>query len=417
MITASTASRSNRFLDTSVSDFLWVLGFLALAFEIYLRDLLSIFNYIDEAATLLFLLLATIKTMSRHDAATHLLHKEKVALLLFSAFLFIGMIGNLFSGVDCSVLACGIDLFACSKFCIALLSAIIVFGDDRKRLINMLLCISRCIVLILFICAVMNLFVDIGMSSTGYRYGIRSFSFVFYHPTCVNALCVGLIGLLCIDISRNKFYIVLASLVMCLTLRIKGVAFAAVALVLLLFTNKTNKLSFPMIVASVLTALLIGYDQFSNYYANSEEARLQLTTASLAVAADFFPIGAGFATFASNVTAIPAYYSDLYYAYGLSTVWGLSPNDPRFISDTFLPILFGQFGWLGLICFVVFIIELSRGILERARINGASILPIIMIMAYLLISSTSESSFFSHSSVFFAMCLALCISPGAVSQR
>lgn len=162
--------------------------------------------------------------MSRHDAATHLLHKEKVALLLFSAFLFIGMIGNLFSGVDCSALACGIDLFACSKFCIALLSAIIVFGDDRKRLINMLLCISRCIVLILFICAVMNLFVDIGMSSTGYRYGIRSFSFVFYHPTCVNALCVGLIGLLCIDISRNKFYIVLASLVMCLTLRTKGVA-------------------------------------------------------------------------------------------------------------------------------------------------------------------------------------------------
>jgi len=74
--------------------------------------------------------------------------------------------------------------------------------------------------------------------------------------------------------------------------------------------------------------------------------RTALYVASLAIARDFFPLGAGLGRFGSYMSG--AHYSPLYDRYGLVDVHGLRPNDPNAVSDTFWPMVLGELGPVGL---------------------------------------------------------------------
>ena len=203
-------------------------------------------------------------------------------------------------------------------------------------------------------------------------------------------------------------FIVMGMLVVLLSLRSKGFAFAGVCLLLLLTFGKSNRLSVVHIALGLAAVALIGMDQYINYYQSAGYARGELARQAIAVANDYFPLGTGFATYGSAVTAQIDNYSPLYYTYGLSTVWGLAPGAASFLSDTFWPTVLAQFGYFGLIAFAALLIALF---VMCYKAGGGSRLPVICIFAYLLISSTSESSFFNPSAVYLAMCAGLAICP------
>lgn len=81
--------------------------------------------------------------------------------------------------------------------------------------------------------------------------------------------------------------------------------------------------------------------------------RMALYVGSLAVARDFFPLGAGLGRFGSYMSE--AHYSPLYDRYGLDVVFGLSPDQPEAISDTFWPMALGELGPLGLVGLAAFL--------------------------------------------------------------
>lgn len=203
-------------------------------------------------------------------------------------------------------------------------------------------------------------------------------------------------------------FIVMGMLVVLLSLRSKGFAFAAVCLLLLLTFGKSNRLSVVHIALGLVAVALIGMDQYINYYQSAGYARGELARQAIAVANDYFPLGTGFATYGSAVTAQIDNYSPLYYAYGLSTVWGLAPGAASFLSDTFWPTVLAQFGYFGLVAFAALLIALF---VMCYKAGGGSRLPVICVFAYLLISSTSESSFFNPSAAYLAMCAGLAICP------
>ncbi|HXQ28640.1 MAG TPA: hypothetical protein VN848_05165 [Gemmatimonadales bacterium] len=58
-----------------------------------------------------------------------------------------------------------------------------------------------------------------------------------------------------------------------------------------------------------------------------------------------FPLGAGFGRFGGYASTLD--YSPLYDEYGLSGLYGLGPNDPYFIEDTYWPHIAAETGWLG----------------------------------------------------------------------
>lgn len=399
--------RSSLFLETSVGD-LALLLFLNLAlFGEAIQGAMG-FSYCDEIATIAVVCAAFFRFhASKNALADGMSTSSKLALIWLFVVVSAAFLGNAFCGVHASTAAILTDFLTCCKFPIALIASIYAFACS-ERLSALFEIEAKILLVVMTVLGIGNLFFDFGMGSEA-RFGIRaSFTFVFDHPTYLVFCAAGLTGFLMKDRERNMPFIVMGMLVVLLSLRSKGFAFAAVCLLLLLTFGKSNRLSVVHIALGLVAVALIGMDQYINYYQSAGYARGELARQAIAVANDYFPLGTGFATYGSAVTAQIDNYSPLYYAYGLSTVWGLAPGAASFLSDTFWPTVLAQFGYFGLVAFAALLITLF---VMCYKAGGGSRLPVICIFAYLLISSTSESSFFNPSAAYLAMCAGLAICP------
>ncbi len=82
------------------------------------------------------------------------------------------------------------------------------------------------------------------------------------------------------------------------------------------------------------------------------QPRVALYAASLAIARDMTPLGAGIGRFASHLSRET--YSPIYAAYGLDRTFGLREANPRAVTDTFWPMILGETGAFGLLGAVLF---------------------------------------------------------------
>lgn len=389
--------------DLRLSEVLWLLGFNVLLFESPIQNSTG-FTYVDEIMTLCLLAAAALKISFSKVATGVLGPKARAAVLLMLAVVCLGLLGNAAGGVQTQAAPILIDLFTCVKFPVALVSACIVFSGSNALLFRAVEMEAKAVVAVLFVLGIANLFVDFGMGSDP-RYGLRaSFMAVFGHPTYLVFACVGLSVVLLANWRRNIPWVFIVLVVIALSLRSKGLVYAALVVVLLVLFSRRNRLSVLHIVVCAVLALLIAYDQFEAYFQTDGFARTELLRTSFEVAGDYAPFGSGFATYGSAVTAETQYYSSLYYHYGLSTVWGLTPERANFLSDTFWPTVLGQFGWAGLVLYVGMLVVLFAFAYE---LNSATRLAVLCCFLYLAISSTSESAFFNPQSVYLAVCLSL----------
>lgn len=364
------------------------------------------FSYCDEIATIYLVVCAVFTNGGRRAHLEHISTVSKCSLLLLFFVCLIGVFGNLFGGVNVAMPAILTDLFTCCKFPVALIASIYACPSSRV-LSSAFEFEARLLILIMAFLGLANLFFDFGMGSEP-RFGLRaSFVFVFDHPTYLVFCVAGLVAYLMKSMEDNLPYIAAGLFVACLSLRSKAFAFAGICLFLLITFGKRGRLSFWHFLFGFMVVLFIGYDQFVNYYQSAGAARAELARQSVAVAGDFFPLGSGFATYGSAVTAQLCYYSPLYFSYGLSSVWGLAPGASSFLSDTFWPTVMAQFGYFGFIVFAVLLIALFAMCYLAEK---GSRLAVVCAFAYLLISSTSESAFFNPSAVYIAMCMGLAIS-------
>jgi len=163
--------------------------------------------------------------------------------------------------------------------------------------------------------------------------------------------------------------------------------------VIFLVNHSNKKISISKFGVLALVALFLVWNQIEYYYIElNDSARSQLTQKSIQIAKDYFPIGAGFGTYGSYMSAVS--YSPLYSRYGLNKIYGLQSTNSKFISDTFWPMIIGQFGFIGLICYALIIVCIFKNIQEDFDSNRKQLyLSKICCLLYLLISSTSESSF------------------------
>jgi len=150
----------------------------------------------------------------------------------------------------------------------------------------------------------------------------------------------------------------------------------------------------------IVVGFLLSYQQIKYYYvSNSSFARSVLTLTSIKIANEFFPVGTGFATFGSYQSGV--YYSPVYHKYGIDRVWGISKSFPMYISDTFWPMLIGQFGYLGLLFFIIYVALFFSLISKLRQLNFDYYYSALAFLIYLLISSTAESSFVQPYAVLF----------------
>lgn len=368
-------------------------------------------KYIDEILCLLLLFLSFI---CKNRAECRLFVEDKRIIFCLIILSLLGIMGNVFSGYKVAPVAVILDLFTSIKafivfFCIRCL---VIQGEKiKKQLITEI----RILVPIMFACACINVFIDIGMRWSN-RYGISSFTFIFDHPTNVVCIMCNFLALLSMDKGKYKVSKGLCVLIIASTLRSKAFGFIAIYLYLCIFDGGRSKMTVIRLFSIIVLLGFLGWNQIKGYLLNNDIARGALLSTSIRLANRFAPMGTGFALFGSSQSGV--YYSPVYYEYGLNKVHGLSAANQSFLSDSFWPIIIGQFGWPGLIIWLILLYNFFCFISKRAKEESAAHLSGLMIFAYFIIASSSESAFFHPTSLFGMMLLGLILNfRGKACQR
>jgi len=376
--------------DMTCIELLALIAFNLLLFQPIIEIILPPFSYYDEILAVSSLLSLFFSMAMRKSRFTR---EMKIALCLLFAIVVIGLFENFLSGIVSDTFFILVDILACSKFFIIYFALKSILGNT-SYFVSYMARESKVLLVLMLACLVINQFVDIGMTYE-MRYGLKAFQFVFIHPTHMVTLSLACMAFIYSDASNGwKKYIGIALVLMAMSLRSRWVALALVIVLIIIFVKKgSTRAPFVVIGVGSVSAFLVGQAQMSVYYGSaSESARGHLMTTALSVFQNFFPLGAGFASFGSGVTK--TIYSPLYYQYGLQNVYGLAPNNPSYLTDTFWPVVLAQFGFLGLIIWLLLLIMLVVDFYRLGIASGMLVLSLTMIAA-ILISTTASGSIFS----------------------
>ena len=187
----------------------------------------------------------------------------------------------------------------------------------------------------------------------------------------------------------------LAIVVVLFTLRFKAIATVLLYIYIYMIVISGRKMKAVYLVPLIPFIFAVGGDEFYFYFfsANSMNmARGALSFTSLKIAADTFPFGAGFGTFAS-----------------ISGVYGLTRDWPQLVSDVFWPMIIAQNGVIGLALYVLVIYYLFKIIYNCSKVNKRLFLAGTGALSYLLISSIAESAFVNPLSLPLAFVIGLCM--------
>lgn len=227
---------------------------------------------------------------------------------------------------------------------------------------------------------------------------------LFYeHPTYL-AASVGF--LVCVVVSLPMKYKMVRLAILAFvgmdTARSKMIAWVAIAALIyfwIIFLKK--KIGFIQVVILGGFAIVVGMDKIIKYFVTYKDAgRGLLYSVSFQIMRDFFPFGAGYATYGSGASA--KYYSPLYYLYGMDMVYGFYPEDVKFANDAFWPILFAQFGIISTLLYLIILVYLFSIMQKIFYCNKYMYCSAILAFVYLIISSTSETAFFNCLAIPFA---------------
>ena len=254
------------------------------------------------------------------------------------------------------------------------------------------------------------------------------YNFVMYnlfgHPSRYGTFFTlsGFIYYYCSDKSRKALRnTIILWICMLACMKVKSIAFFAIAFFLVINIKKMFKsfhLNFKTIfflLLAIVLMMIYAWKRFSSFYiengieANSVEemyARPSLYYTAWEIFKDYFPFGSGFGTFASHASAV--YYSRLYYDYGISNIFGLQPDAPDFVSDTYFPVL-AQFGVVGAYLFFLFMWKRTREywrIYKKGDTKEMMVMK-LLILIYFFIESTSDSTLIQNRGVIMMFILAL----------
>ncbi|GAL24252.1 oligosaccharide repeat unit polymerase Wzy [Vibrio variabilis] len=265
------------------------------------------------------------------------------------------------------------------------------------------------------------------------RGGALSLQSIFGHPGQFSWYMI-----LCLSIVIAKFFIyreksnLLYAVVFCimvfLTYRKKSIiAMVIIVTLAVMICNRkgANKVFLVCLVSTMIMFLvfifeeqmsfllnqtLTNYNFFSDSYSGP---RVALSQVSISIANDFFPFGSGLGTFGSWMSRVN--YSPLYHEYGLSSFWGLSPDDSRFATDTYWPMIIAELGYIGTVLILLLTLKLLGRLYFQARRNdGRDYVSLVAFLSLLgvFIESISSPALSRSPQIFIVMIIVA----GAISQ-
>ena len=196
-----------------------------------------------------------------------------------------------------------------------------------------------------------------------YRHGIGSIQIFYGHPTQFVCHCAFLLLLFVLLAEYWKISLPAAA-ILCfpvfMSLRTRAWGFlACFGLVIILVLISGKKVGGKSIAAVTAAGLAAGgrrlYDFYFSAYAHTV-ARGQFAINCVRIAKKEFPFGTGFGTFGSRMSQY--YYSPVYYWYNMMYTPGLDPAWPSYACDAFWPMIIGETGAAGLLCYLLILLFL-----------------------------------------------------------
>ncbi len=294
------------------------------------------------------------------------------------------------------------DAFLCLKFWLAIyVGKFFLKGFDIKKYATKIYFHVRLIVWIYTILLVLNVIAILrggAIFASPARYGWYSTQLFYEHPSDFVASCVLILMILTSIkkyISGSFLYFFWLLVLMCTSLRSKAFGAAAVFLILWYFVFvRKKKIKLGKVLVFLPIVIFIAWNQINFYFFNEqagEMARARFLSGAVEVATDHFPLGSGFATFASYLSGV--YYSPLYRLYHMDQIYGLVKGSVTYASDTFWPMVLGQTGFIGLIAYVIAVILLFKKIQLLKNFNNDFYMSALCGFSYTIISSVAESAF------------------------
>lgn len=313
---------------------------LMLISELFADIRFNVFRYIDEIFCLLCVLFLFV----------NIIMKKRIIKYYkwFAVLLLIGFMGNFFYDVQSDFKVVAIDAFIFSKPYILFLYIIITIKESQAKIIyNFLLVISKIFIVILAFSSILTMFFDVGMVSE------RGFIFFSGFGGTISNWTILFLALVGNSKKNDRWiYYILSVIIIISADSGLGIFLLLGFLLIYLFIEKKRNFRWYYLILIVPICLWLGRNEIMGYLMNDNSPRYKLFYYSFITARDFFPLGAGFATYGST-TAI-SYYSKLYYKYRFNKMWGMSVRGSDFLMDSYYPQIIGQMGFIGFIIYVIF---------------------------------------------------------------
>lgn len=383
----------------------WVILFVA---QNGLAQKCSAFKYVDELFALFMVPLLFVWLRKKKNVVRWT--KEGILFAVFFSVFWLSGWGGYFRYHFQPFANAAKDSYLNLKFFMAIVTSFLLFSDEKldfEAMKKKIWPVLNGITGLLFILCLLDL--CFGIFSSGQRGGMRAVKLFYDAYTVLVGNCVFLsaVYLWFYDRKQKQIVIPLAMLafVMLSTRRAKAMgAVACMVLIYLLVLHGRKKISKNVkLFAGVILAVaaMAGLYQLVSYYymMGVESARAVLTIGGPFLAIDHFPFGTGWGTYGSSASIDP--YSPVYGMYRMAGVWGLSPDFPDFICDTFWPMVLGQCGFFGFAAFIGVLVLFIRKLLTLKKDRCAYASALVPLL-YLFVSSSSESAFVNPIAVPFA---------------
>ena len=336
----------------SPREFIFAFFIILLPFSLFAEKKLglTIIGYSDETLCIICILYILYFSFKKGIKGIDL-----TMLILLIVCSVITLCGNLINKLITNWFPIIVDLVCLAKiFTVFIVYKLVGERDTKKRVISYLVPICKITIILGSIFGILSQFVNLGMTTPNRRYGILPYYFIFENEGRYGYIiaCAFLILLLAkLPKKQERIYEVL--MIFNIIITTKGVTYIIVIsyIVLVIMWKKTLKLNAKTLILLILSGSAASSVQINTYLRDTESPRVTLIRYGFKTANTYFPFGSGFATYGSDMAA--RNYSKLYIKYGFENRYGLSTLNSTCLNDCYLGMVVGQFGYIGMIVFLV----------------------------------------------------------------
>lgn len=380
---------------------------IAMIFQDLLQVNIHFFSYVDEGLAIVTTLYALFLLMNKKKPIK-ITKYEFTAFIIFILYLFIGFISNATNNII-GIKFGFLSMIMTAKGYILYFACRVIFQyyDVKADILKNISKVLEISLYFLTLIGIVNIPLNF-LENEDVRFGLNTVSIGFSHPTelaffAIISMTIILLYYNYTNKTKGELPIIIASsLLVLLTGRSKAIAFMCVYIILFYFMKLIKKFKLKYFIFLIPIMVYISLPRIISEFFNG--ARGYLYTAGYQIAKDFFPLGTGFGTFGSFISR--EFYSPLYYEYGLSNIWGLSPSTPYYIADTYWAMIMGETGFLGVILLILVLYFIFIQFLKGYQ-DYKSKLIVFGLICYTVVTSIAEPIYSSNKCAALFMILAL----------